>query len=162
MTERLSIILRLTLLFLVGSALSFAPTAYSVTEKTANLQSAYVVENYNTQMEILISLVTELPWWKSLWEKAAVAAYYAEDYKSAKTAFEKAEIRNALSAQGSLLFGDVYLKNNDPGSAETVWQDLESNPDAVNKIRHTVAKIEKKLLLNVARKDLRESDKCDE
>ena len=75
MTESLKITLRLAVLFLIGSLLSFVPTAYSVTEKTLNVQSAFNAENYREQAEILVSLAEELPWWKTLWENAGEIAF---------------------------------------------------------------------------------------
>ncbi|MBU4502578.1 MAG: phosphoenolpyruvate synthase [Nanoarchaeota archaeon] len=54
----------------------------------------------------------------------------------------------------------------DPEMAEflvkTGIDSITANADAVRKIRHTVAKIEKKLLLNVARKDLKETEGYEE
>ena len=134
MTESLKIILRLAVLFLIGSLLSFAPTAYSVTEKTLNTQSAFNAENYREQAEFLVSLADELPWWKTLWENAGDAAFQAADYQLAKSAYEQAEKIDTLSVQGRLKLGDVYMKIGELDSAERIWQSLEKNLEAVEKL----------------------------
>ena len=134
MTESLKITLRLAVLFLIGSLLSFVPTAYSVTEKTLNVQSAFNAENYREQAEILVSLAEELPWWKTLWENAGEIAFQAADYQLAKSAFEQAEKLDTLSDQGRLKLGDVYLKIGELDSAERTWQGLEKNLEAVEKL----------------------------
>ncbi len=131
MNESQKIALRIVLLVLIGSLLSFVPIANSVTEKTLKLQSAFSAEDYQEQAEILISLAEENPWWKALWESAGNAAYLAGDYDLAITAFEHADQKEILSDQGRLMLGEVFLKVGEEDSAEEIWQDLENNPAAV-------------------------------
>jgi len=134
MNESQKIALRLVLLVLIGSLLSFVPVANSVTEKTLKLQSAFSVEDYQEQAKILVSLAEETPWWKALWESAGDAAYLAGDYDLAKTAFTHADQNGTLSDQGRLKLGEVFLKVGEQESAEDIWQDLGNNPAAVEKL----------------------------
>jgi tetratricopeptide (TPR) repeat protein len=134
MKESQKFALRLVLLILIGSWLSFVPVSYSVTEKAYQAQSAFVVGNYQEGAEHLTSLAEELPWWNSLWESAGDAAYLSGDYDLAKTAYEKADQKRALSDQGRLKLGDVYLKVDDLDSAEAIWLSLENNLAAVEKL----------------------------
>lgn len=134
MNESQKIALRLVLLVLIGSLLSFVPVANSVTDKTLKLQSAYNAEDYQEQAEILVSLAEESLWWKALWESAGDAAYLAGDYNLAKTAFIHADQKGILSDQGRLKLGEVFLKVGEQDSAETIWQDLENISAAVEKL----------------------------
>ena len=130
MNESQKIALRLVLLVLIGSLLSFFPVANSVTEKTLNLSSAFNEGNHQEQAEIMTSIAEENPWWKSLWESAGDAAFLAGDYQFARNAYQIADQKNSLSDQGQLKLGEVYLKLEEPDLAEAVWQDLNINPAA--------------------------------
>jgi len=130
MNESQKIVLRLVLLVLIGSLISFFPVANSVTDKTLNLSSAFNEGNYQEQAEIMASLAQENPWWKTLWESAGDAAFLAEDYQLARNAYQIADQKKTLSDQGQLKFGEVYLKVEEPDLAEAVWQDLNNNPAA--------------------------------
>ncbi len=130
MKESQKIALRLVLLVLIGSLLSFFPVANSVTEKTLNLSLAFNEGNYQEQAEIMASIAQENPWWKSLWESAGDAAFLAGDYQLARNAYQIADQKNSLSDQGQLKIGEVYLKLEEPDLAEAVWQDLNINPAA--------------------------------
>ncbi len=130
MNESQKIVLRLVLLVLIGSLISFFPVANSVTDKTLNLSSAFNEGNYQEQAEIMASLAEENPWWKTLWESAGDAAFLAEDYQLARNAYQIADQKKTLSDQGQLKFGEVYLKVEEPDLAEAVWQDLNNNPAA--------------------------------
>ena len=134
MNKSQKIALRLVLLVLIGSLLSFVPVANSVTEKTLKLQSAFSADDYQEQAEILLSLAEEIPWWKALWESAGDAAYLAGDYDLAITAFEHADQKGILSDQGRFKLGEVLLKVGEQDSAEDIWQDLGNNPAAVEKL----------------------------
>ena len=134
MNESQKIALRLVVLVLIGSLLSFVPVANSVTEKTLKLQSAFSAEDYQEQAEILVSLAEETPWWKALWESAGDAAYLAGDYDLAKIAFTHADQEGILSDQGRLKLGEVFLEAGEQDSAEDIWQDLGNNLAAVEKL----------------------------
>ena len=134
MNESQKITLRLVLVVLIGSLLSFVPVAYSVTEKALQVQSAFNAKDYNKQAEKLVALVDEVPWWKTLWESAGDAAYQVADYELAKTAYEEAAQKWVLSDQGHLKLGDVYLKIGDLDSAEATWQNLKNNLPAIEKL----------------------------
>ena len=134
MNESQKIALRLVLLVLIGSLLSFVPVANSVTEKTLKLQSAFSADDYQKQAEILVSLAEEIPWWKALWESAGDAAYLAGDNDLAKIAFEHADQQGILSDQGRFKLGEVFLKAGEQDSAEDIWQDFGNNPAAVEKL----------------------------
>ncbi len=131
MNDGQKITLRLVILFLVGSALSFGPSANSVTQKIQNAQSAFEVENYALQSEILFDLADEVSWWKSIWEQAADAAFNAADYPKAINAYELALENNSLSQNGRIQLGEAYYYSGQNDRAQAVWQELELNADAL-------------------------------
>ncbi len=130
MNESQKIALRLVLLVLIGSLISFSPVANSVTDKTLNLSSAFIEGNYQVQAEIMASIAEENPWWKSLWESAGDAAFLAGDYQLAINTYQIADQKKTLSDQGQVKLGEVYLKVGEPDLAEAAWQDLNNNPAA--------------------------------
>ena len=134
MNDGQKIALRLVLLFLAGSALSFGPSAISVTQKIQNAQSAFEAENYQLQSEILIDLAEEISWWKSLREQAGEAAFKAADYSLAINLFEKASELNSLSMEGRIHLGEAYYYSGDYERAEAAWQDLELSADALTRL----------------------------
>jgi tetratricopeptide (TPR) repeat protein len=134
MNVRQNIALRLVLLFLAGSALSFGPSANSVTQKIQNAQSAFEAGDYSHQGEILVGLAEENPWWKSLWEMAGEAFYRAGGYYQAIACYQRASELNSLSDPGRVNLGDAYQKLGDYQAAESVWQGLELLPEALIKL----------------------------
>ncbi|MCJ7716709.1 MAG: hypothetical protein MUO54_09335 [Anaerolineales bacterium] len=130
MNESQKIALRLVLLVLIGSLISFVPVANSVTENTLNLQLAFTEGNFRKQAEIMVSLAEENPWWKSLWESSGDAAFKAGDFQLAKYAYQIADQKQTLSDQGQMTLAGVYLKLEELDSAEAVWQELNNNPKA--------------------------------
>jgi tetratricopeptide (TPR) repeat protein len=134
MNERQKIALRLVLLLLVGSFFSFAPSAISVTQKIQNAQKAFEVEDYQLQGEILIDLVEENPWWKSLWASAGDAFFSAGNSIRAIPPYEKALELNSISESGMINLGASYRAAGDYSSAEAVWQIIEQSPEALARL----------------------------
>ncbi len=134
MNDGQKIALRIVLLILVGSALSFSPSAISVTQKTQNAQSAFEAEDYQLQANILIDLAEENSWWKTLWEKAGDAAFKAGDYSRAITSYENASEINTLSVNGKIQLGEAYQYSGDFERAESTWQDLELTAEALTRL----------------------------
>jgi tetratricopeptide (TPR) repeat protein len=133
MNENQKIALRLVILVLIGSLLSFVPVPYSVTEKTQKVQFAYKAGAYKDQANLLIALADELPWWTSLWESAGDASYLAEDYGLAMTSYESALHKKSLSNRGKIRLGDVYLTIGDEKSADEIWNKMGDSPDVLLK-----------------------------
>jgi tetratricopeptide (TPR) repeat protein len=131
MNDGQKIALRLVLLIFVGSALSFSPSAISVTQKIQNAQSAFEAKDYQLQANILMDLAGENSWWKSLWEKAGDAAFKAGDYSRAITSYENASEINTLSVNGKIQLGEAYQSSGDFERAESSWQDLELTAEAL-------------------------------
>ena len=100
MNDRLKIVLRFVLLILIGSLIGFSPVAFSVTENARKVRLALAAEDYAAGAGLLTDLAEENPWWTSLWESAGNAAYHGEDYRMAKSAFEKALQLKDLSIAG--------------------------------------------------------------
>jgi len=134
MNDGQKIALRIVLLILVGSALSFSPSAISVTQKIQNAQSAYDAEDYQLQANILIDLASENPWWKSLWEKAGDASFKAGDYSRAITSYENASKINTISVNGKIHLGEAYQYSGEFELAESTWQDLELTAEALTRL----------------------------
>lgn len=134
MNDGQKIALRLVLSIVVGSALSFSPSAISVTQKIQNAQSAFEAEDYQLQADILIDLAGENTWWKSLWEKAGDAAFKAGDYSRAITSYENASKINTLSVKGKIQLGEGYQYSGDYKRAESTWQDLELTAEALTRL----------------------------
>jgi len=134
MTERQNIALRLVLLFVIGSLLSFVPISNSVTEKTRKVQFAFSADAYQDQASLLLELVDENPWWISLWENAGDSAYLSANYSQAKRSYESALEKNVLSDNGKIRLGEVYLILGDDLSADTIWKDLGESPAALKRL----------------------------
>ena len=124
MNDGQKIALRIIILILVGSALSFSPSAISVTQKIQNAQSAFEEGNYQLQAEILSDLADENTWWKSLREKAGEAAFRAGDFSLAIISYEQASEINSLSQEGRIQLGDAYQQAGNLEEAESIWLDL--------------------------------------
>ncbi|MCK5793480.1 MAG: hypothetical protein KAH12_02155 [Anaerolineales bacterium] len=134
MNDRLKIALRFVLLILVGSLIGFSPSAISVTENTRKLRLAFAAEDYSSGAEILIDLAEENPWWTSLWESAGNAAFLGSDYSTAKSAYEKALLKNDLSLEGQIKLGQTYLQLGDQEMAAETWQVLEESSQALEEL----------------------------
>ena len=134
MTERQNIALRLVLLVMIGSLISFVPISNSVTEKTRKVQFAYSAGAFQDQAYLLLELADENPWWSSLWESAGDSAYLSANYSLAKKSYEAAIERNSLSDDGKIRLGEVYLILGDDLSADNIWSDLEESPAALRKL----------------------------
>ena len=134
MTERQNIALRLVLLILIGSLISFVPISNSVTEKTRKVQFAYSAGAYQDQANLLLEIVDENPWWISLWESAGDSAYLSQNYSLAKRSYEAVLERNELSDNGKIRLGEVYLLLGDDLSADTIWKDLGKSPAALRSL----------------------------
>ena len=133
MNENQKIALRLVILVLIGSLLSFVPVSYSVTEKTQKVQFAFKAAAYKDQANLLIALAEEIPWWTSLWESAGDASYLAEDYGLAMTSYESALQKKSLSDRGKIRLGDVYLRIGDESSADEIWNEMGDSPEVLLK-----------------------------
>jgi tetratricopeptide (TPR) repeat protein len=133
MNENQKIALRLVILVLIGSLLSFVPVPYSVTEKTQKVQFAFKAGAYKDQANLLIALAEEVPWWSSLWESAGDASYLAEDYGLAMTSYESALQKKSLSDRGKIRLGDVYLRIGDEKSADEIWNTMGDSPEVLLK-----------------------------
>ena len=133
MNENQKIALRLVILVLIGSLLSFVPVPYSVTEKAQKIQFAYKAGAYKDQAHLLITLAEELPWWSSLWESAGDASYLAEDFGLAMTSYESALQKKSLSDRGKIKLGDVYLRIGDEKSADEIWNGMGDSPEVLMK-----------------------------
>jgi tetratricopeptide (TPR) repeat protein len=131
MTESQNIVLKLSLLILIGSLLSFVPVPNSVTQKIQKVQFAFSAGAYRDQAELLIDLAEENPWWKSLWESAGDAAYLAKEYSLAVNSYQEAETKKALSEEGKIKFGEVYLLMGDKEAADAIWNGLKNSPEAL-------------------------------
>jgi len=131
MNEAQKIALRFGLLFLVGSALSFGPSAISVTQKIQNAQTAFEAEDFQLQGEILHEITEEAPWWKSLWESAGEAFFLAGNSARAIPPYENALELNSISNEGMINLGAAYQAVGDYESAEAVWQSIDQDPEAL-------------------------------
>ena len=133
MNEDQKIALRLVILVLIGSLLSFVPVSYSVTEKTQKVQFAFKASAYKDQANLLIALAEEVPWWKTLWESAGDASYLVEVYGLAMTSYETALQKKSLSERGKTRLGDVYLRIGDESSADEIWNEMGDSPEVLLK-----------------------------
>ncbi len=134
MNDRLKIALRFVVLILIGSLLSFAPSAISVTENTRKLRLAFAAEEYSTGAEILIDLAEQNPWWTSLLESAGNAAFLGTDYPMAKMAYEKALQGTDLSLEGQIKLGQTYLQLGELELAAETWESLEESVLALEEL----------------------------
>ena len=133
MNENQKIALRLIILVLIGSLLSFVPVSYSVTEKTQKVQFAFKAGAFKDQANLLIALAEEVPWWNSLWESAGDASFLAGDYGLAMTSYESALQEKSLSDRGKIRLGDVYMRIGDEGSADEIWNEMGDSPEVLLK-----------------------------
>lgn len=74
-----------------------------------------------------------IPWRPDLYELAGHAYYYAKDYSSADTMYQKAYRRHALTADGWVAWGDVVYLNREEKRATQIWeQALEQKKPSEN------------------------------
>jgi tetratricopeptide (TPR) repeat protein len=125
------IAIRMVLIFVLGSILSFGPSAISVTQKIQDAQKALEEGNYLLQGEILLDLAHENPWWNSLWELAGDAFFKAGNFPHAIPPYETAMELNTLSVPGMLNLGASYQAAGDFLSAEATWGIIDENPEAL-------------------------------
>jgi tetratricopeptide (TPR) repeat protein len=134
MNENQKIALRLILLVIIGSLISFVPVPYSVTEKTQKVQFAFKAGAYKDQAHLITALAQEVPWWDSLWESAGDASYLAEDFGLAMTSYESALEEKSLSDRGKIRLGEVYLRIGDDKSANEIWNEMGDSPEVLLKL----------------------------
>jgi tetratricopeptide (TPR) repeat protein len=134
MNDRQKIALGLAGLILVGSALSFGPSAISVTQKIQNLQSAFEARDFQLQADLLTDLAEENPWWKVLWESSGETYFQLGAYDQAIDSYENARDKNSLSETGWIRLGEAYQMTGNFKAAESAWGMVQQDPDALMRL----------------------------
>jgi len=134
MNESLKTALKLALLVFAGSAVGFSPTVISVTQNAQKVRTAFDADDYQAGADYLIELAEQNPWWRSLWETAGRAAFFAGDYSLAEDSYLESYQLGDLSPEGQIDLGTAQYYLGDLQAAERTWLELSDSPAAMKKL----------------------------
>lgn len=122
--ERLSLLLKLCLPFLVLVALKAYPRPYSVVDGLNQSRLAQQAGQSEAAANALRQVAQREPWRTYLWEQIGAAEMEANHFPGAIEAFQRAAATDQLSLEGSFQLAEAYKLSGDPDAAEAAWQAL--------------------------------------
>lgn len=115
---------KIATLLLILSLLRVAPASSAVTAAFQQARVAASIDNHAAAAVALRRVVENEPWRDAIWEQIGREEYAAGRVEEALAAFQTADSRGALSADGQYLSGEAYVIQHDYPAAVTTWKNL--------------------------------------
>lgn len=122
--ERLSLLFKLALPFLLLWALQAYPVSYAVVDNLREAQIARQEDRPVEAADALRRVLAQQTWRTQLWEEIAWQEHAAGRFDQAVYAFQRADQAGVLSADGRFQLAEDLFQIGDAPAAEAVLQDL--------------------------------------
>ena len=116
MSRSLLRVLVVLLLILLGVFVPLTLSGY------VELRAAPAARSHAEAAQHYQKAAQRIPWRGDLFELSGHYYYYAKAYEEADAAYQKAFMRNALSAEGWVAWGDVVYLAGDTARAQEIWE----------------------------------------